>query len=68
MSRSSKAVTPDAVTTMMRGDSLPPAPSVSGSSFARRWFRDALAMDDMDAVDAPGSVGALGALGALRPQ
>jgi hypothetical protein len=54
---------------MMRGASLPPAPPVSGSSFARRWFRDALAMDDMDAVDAPGSaLGALGTLGALRPQ
>ena len=69
MSRSSKAVTPDAVTTMMRGasrDSLV-LPSLSGSSFPRRWCRDAMdAMDDMDAVDAvePGSALAV----ALRPQ
>ena len=71
MSRSSKAVTPDAVTTMMRGDSLGASLPSGSASFARRWFRDvavlpafADAMDAMDAVDAPGA--ALSPLRELR--
>ena len=59
MSRSSKAVTPDAVTTMMRGDSLGASLPSGSASFARRWFRDVAVLpafaDAMDAVDAPGA-------------